>query len=163
MKILLFIKLFVFGFLLCNAQQKIMFLEKGNQQEIGGIVYTLPVSVTCTFGHGLKRQLVLYKVQGDSFYFEQYYNQEANYNCLIKSVGKIKFHKKNEELLYLIDGALITSASFLTFGTFVGLFNYPPIAFVLGPIAALNIVIVVAIGKKLPKSYIIQNWKLHVL
>jgi hypothetical protein len=65
--------------------------------------------------------------------------------------------------LYFIDGVFIASASFLTFGTFVGLFNYPPIAFVLGPIAALNIVIVVAISKKLPKSYIIQNWKLHVL
>lgn len=163
MKILLFIKLFLFGFLLSNAQQKIMFLEKGNQQEIRNIIYTLPIAVTCTFGNSIKRDLVLEKVQGDSFYFEKYYNQEANYDCLIKSVGKIKFHKKNEELFYIIDGALITSASFLSFVTFVGLFNYPPIAFVLGPIAALNIVIVVAISKKLPKSYIIQNWKLHVL
>ena len=163
MKILLFIKLFVFGFLLCNAQQKIMFLEKGNQQEIRNSIYTLPTAVTCTFGNKVKRDLVLEKVQGDSFYFEQYYNQEANYDCLIKSVGKIKFHKKSENFLYFIDGAFIASASFLTFGTLVTMFNYPPIAFVFGPIAALNIVIVVAISKKLPKSYIIQNWKIHVL
>jgi len=163
MKILLFIKLFVFGFLLCNAQQKIMFLEKGNQQEIEGIVYTLPISVTCTFGHGVKKQLVLTKVQGDSFYFEKYYNQASNFNCSIKSVGKIKFHKKSENFLYFMRGSLIASSVFFTAVTIGVFMESPPYVLFIAPFTALNFVVSSAIGKKLPKSYIIQNWKLHVL
>lgn len=163
MKSLLFIKLFVFGFLLCNAQQKIMFLEKGNQQEIGNSIYTLPTAVTCTFGNKVKRDLVLEKVQGDSFYFEQYYNQEANYDCLIKSVGKIKFHKKSEKFLYFFYGGFWASSVFFSFVSLVAYKSEPALSIFIIPFTALNFVMVSAIGEKLPKSYIIQNWKLHVL
>ncbi|MFZ4798441.1 MAG: hypothetical protein ACOYMA_13170 [Bacteroidia bacterium] len=140
-----------------------MFLEKGNQQQIEGIVYTLPISVTCTFGHGVKRVLVLEKVQGDSFYFEKFYNQVANYDCLIKSVGKIKFHKKNEELSYFFYGGFWASSVFFSFVTLVAYKSEPALSIFIIPFTTLNFVVVNAIGKKLPKSYIIQNWKLHVL
>lgn len=140
-----------------------MFLEKGNQQEIGNSIYTLPTAVTCTFGNKVKRDLVLEKVQGDSFYFEQYYNQEANYDCLIKSVGKIKFHKKNEELSYFFYGGFWVSSAFFSFISLVAYKSEPALSIFIIPFTALNFVMVSAIGKKLPKSYIIQNWKLHVL
>ena len=154
---------------LCFAQQKIVF-EKVDANQFSPFKkeYTLPKSVTCTFKNGTKQRLVLEKVKGDSLIFQKYYNQPQNFDCVFSSLEKIKIHKKDEEVLYvLFSGFALTTASFITIAI---LDNHPPVdagdpslglAYLFSMATIFPITGAIITASSFPKNYKISKWKLY--
>ncbi len=81
-------------FCLANAQQVITFFTNKKQTET--IDYTLPHKVTCKTNEGKRLQLILEKVNNDSFYFSSLQNSEMKYTTHYNDLKFIKFYKKGE-------------------------------------------------------------------
>lgn len=91
---LLFVQLFLLAFLLCNAQQRIMFLNKSEKVDSNKIkFYKYPKEVSCEFTNGTKKRLILEKLVGDSLIFRKYYNQEI-FDCIKDSVKNLHIYEK---------------------------------------------------------------------
>ena len=111
MKRIALLLIFIFGFFLTHAQQKIRFFKKNS--DCVSKTYTLPVSVTCTFADGTKKRLMLEKIIGDSLVFEKYYNQDKIYDCSSIKILKMNFHKKGEYILFpLTIGVVVYTLAF---------------------------------------------------
>lgn len=91
---LVFVNIFLFGFLLCNAQQRIIFINSEDNMLIEKInFYKYPKEVSCEFTNGTKKRLILEKLVGDSLIFRKYYNQEI-FDCIKDSVKNLHIYEK---------------------------------------------------------------------
>ncbi|MCX6186746.1 MAG: hypothetical protein NTU43_07085 [Bacteroidetes bacterium] len=110
MKTLALLLIFIFGFLLTQAQQKIVFLNKNKNSSKA---YSLPLSVTCTFNDGSEKRLILENVIGDSLVFKKFYNQ-SNFDCKYSSLIKLHIHKNGENFIYGFFGIFSVSTFLFT-------------------------------------------------
>lgn len=101
---------FFIGFMYANAQQLITFFINKKQTET--IDYTLPHKVTCKTNQGKRLQLILEKVNKDSFYFSSLQNSDLKYTIRYQDLKFIKFYKKGEIPLK------VGKYSFIAIGTY---------------------------------------------
>lgn len=91
--------LFLFSCLVLavGAQQVITLKHKnyGQTQK-----FKLPVAVACVFVNGVKTNLILEQVKGDSLIFRKYYNQVHNFDCLVKDIKRIRIKTNGENILF---------------------------------------------------------------
>lgn len=77
----------------CLAQQRIIMYDKSESGQLNKAhSFTLPISVTCKFKNGNRRQLVIEKIIGDSFIFQQKENMLDINNCIYNDIQHIVFH-----------------------------------------------------------------------
>ncbi len=103
------------GFMSANAQQVITFFTNKKQTET--IEYTLPHKVTCKTNEGKRLQLILEKVNNDSFYFSSLQNSDMKYTIHYHDLKFIKFYKKGEVPLK------VGQYSFIVIGTYFTAFS----------------------------------------
>ncbi len=162
MKRLAFLLIFIFGFLLTQAQQKIRFFKENS--DCVSKTYTLPVSVTCTFADGTKKRLMLERIIGDSLVFEKYYNQE-NHDCKFNSLKKIHMHKRGEIILYTMKWAFACNTLIFGAGSIILLSNpNNGSALIIGlfsvPTAIVSYIGTSIFSKHLPRTYKTKIWNL---
>ncbi len=107
--------LFCVGFINANAQQVITFFTNKKQTET--IDYTLPHKVTCKTNEGKRLQLILEKVNNDSFYFLSLQDSDMKYTTHYHDLKFIKFYKKGEIPLK------VGQYSFIAIGTYFTAFS----------------------------------------
>ncbi|MFZ4797446.1 MAG: hypothetical protein ACOYMA_08115 [Bacteroidia bacterium] len=95
--------------LLCNAQQKIAFIENKTFKEVN---YTLPQKVELVDNNGHYKRLVLEKVVGDSLFFSDLKLKDVFYSCYYYDLKHIQFHKKNEALNQFFTVSFAASAGY---------------------------------------------------
>ena len=163
MKRLAFLLIFIFGFLLTQAQQKIRFFKENS--DCVSKTYTLPVSVTCTFLDGSKKRLMLEKIIGDSLVFEKYYNQDKIYDCTSNKILKMNFHKKGEYVLFPLTIGVVGPTLAFGYISLNLLFNLKSEAAVILPITSLLTLVGGTCSyyliRNLPYSYRTSKWKIH--
>lgn len=103
------------GFMITNAQRVITFFTNKKQTET--IEYTLPHKVTCKTNEGKRLQLILEKVNNDSFYFSSLQNSEMKYTIRYQDLKFIKFYKKGAMPLK------VGQYSFIAIGTYFTAFS----------------------------------------
>jgi small-conductance mechanosensitive channel len=163
MKRIALLLIFIFGFLLTQAQQKIRFFKENS--DCVSKTYTLPVSVTCTFADGTKKRLMLEKIIGDSLVFEKYYNQDKIYDCSSNKILKMNFHKKGEYVLSPLTVGLVGSALAFGYISLDLLFNLKSEGAVILPVTSVLTLVGGTCSyyliRNLPSSYKTSKWKIH--
>lgn len=165
MKTLAFLLIFIFGFLLTQAQQKIVFVNKNNNSSKS---YSLPLSVTSTFQDGSKKRLILENIIGDSLVFEKYYNQ-VTYDCTFNSIVKMRIHKRGEIVLYTLFGTFLSST--VIFATAAGYLMSTPVndpgdpshstGVLFIPVAAITGIGAVIFKNHIARTYKTKDWELN--
>lgn len=107
--------LFCINWYFANAQQMITFFANKKQTET--IEYSLPHKVACKTNKGKRLQLILEKVNNDSFYFSSLQNADMKYSIRYQDLKFIKFYKKGEIPLK------VGKYSFIAIGTYFTAFS----------------------------------------
>ncbi len=134
------------------------------------IAYQLPKSVTCSFKKGENIRLKLVKVDGDSLFFEKYYNQPKNYDCIFTDLKKIKIHDKNEVITYSAFGLssilliFCASSAFYCFSTSDGEYGNINLGYAKGLWTPTTIIFsfsTILLANTFPRKFQITKWKLY--
>lgn len=163
MKRIALLLIFIFIFLLTNAQQQIRFFKENSDRV--SKVYALPVSVTCTFIDGSKKRLMLEKIIGDSLFFEKYYNQDKIYDCSSNKILRMNFHRKGEYILFPLSFGVVGSSLAFGYISLDLLFNLKSEGAIILPITSVLTLVEGTCSyyliRNLPFSYNTLKWKIH--
>jgi ABC-type uncharacterized transport system permease subunit len=162
--------LFLFSCLVLavSAQQVITLKHKnyGQTQK-----FKLPVAVVCLFENGVKTNLILEQVKGDSLIFRKYYNQVHNFDCTVKDIKRIRIKTNGENVLFPALAVTTVLTTLVVFST-ISLFNQPSsdagdptlnfAVFVALPISIVLIPCNIIFARQmLKKSFKTENWTIN--
>lgn len=85
--------IFIFVFIACNAQQRVILFEKNDRLRHKTFTYNLPIDVTIYLKNGQVYEGVLTEVIGNKLLFKDSINIQIDY----KKLKYISFHSKSEQ------------------------------------------------------------------
>lgn len=160
---ILFIKLFIFSFLICYAQQTILFLNLETKKTVS---YTLPKKVLCITGSGKYKKLILTKITGDTLWFDDIKNKNQSYYSKYSNIKSIKFSNPWDGMTSVMTGGFGFLAVFSGFLTIQGITNdavfFKAATPILIPICVLSSITTYYLYSLLTKYMSPTNWKIYV-
>ncbi|MFZ4798439.1 MAG: hypothetical protein ACOYMA_13160 [Bacteroidia bacterium] len=160
---LLFIIIFIFSLLLCNAQQSVMFLNYVTKKQE---IYTLPRTVICVTASGKNKRLILTKITGDTLHFDDIKDKNQSYYSKFSNIKSIRFLSNWDgvnSLLVAGSGSIAFVSAFLTID---GLKNEDSFAqgaaIVLIPICIVSSICTFGFNSLISKEMSPKSWKMYV-